>query len=285
MLTIMVALHCEAKPIIDAYRLKKNASKPFDHYVDNAGQVELVVSGIGALSMATAVGWIGACRTNIESGQQRIWLNVGTAGHASREVGDILMVHGAGDEIQQRCHYPSMVAKWPGETDAVLSVSVPNDQYPGGAAVDMEAYAYFNSALRFSDSELVQSLKVVSDNQEFGFELLNAAKLTELVANNLTSIQHFIEQLQIIKPVGIAVDYDFDSLFELRGSHSQRLQIRELVQKLQVMGGLADIELEVAKCNNLTEVIKLCRQKLDLLIPSLPASNLSSVSSALPLKG
>ena len=281
----MVALHCEAKPIIDAYRLKKNASKPFDHYVDKAGQVELVISGIGALSMATAVGWIGACRTNIEPGQQRIWLNVGTAGHVSREVGEIVMVHGAGDEVQQRCHYPSMVAKWPGETDAVLSVSVPNDQYPGGAAVDMEAYAYFNSALRFSDSELVQSLKVISDNQEFGFELLDAAKLTELVTHNLTSIQHFIEQLQMIKPVGIVVDFDFDSLFELRGTHSQRIQIRELVQKLQVMDGLADIEFKLAQCNNLTEVLKLCRRKLDSLVPSLSASNVSSASSAEPLKG
>ena len=178
-----------------------------------------------------------------------------------------------------------MVAKWPGETDAVLSVSVPNDQYPGGAAVDMEAYAYFNSALRFSDSELVQSLKVISDNQEFGFELLDAAKLTELVANNLTSIQHFIEQLQLIKPVGIAVNYDFDSLFELRGTHSQRLQIRELVQKLQVMDGLADIESKLAQCNNLTEVLKLFRRKLDSLVPSLSASNVSSVSSAVSLKG
>ena len=273
MITIMVALHCEAKPIIDAYRLKKKFAKPFDYYVDSAQGVELVITGIGALAMAAAVGWVGANQTDwLDSDNQdkpRAWLNVGTAGHTTRNVGDIFLVHGAGDEVQQRCHYPSLVAKWAGQTDAVLSVSVPSSEYPGGAAVDMEAYAYFTSALRFSDSELVQSLKVVSDNQEFGFELLDAAKLTALITDNIATIQSFIEALQAVIPNPFNVTFDFDALFQLRGTHSQRLQVRELAQKLQVMKKIESTKNGLAQCTNLKEVVNLLRSELAASVPSL----------------
>ena len=142
MLTIMVALHCEAKPFIDAYRLKKVDSKPFDHYqnIDYEGlNIDLVVSGIGALAMASAVGWIGAkgVSDNVKGQSQRIWVNLGTAGHISQPLSSLLLVHGVGDEVQQKCHYPPLVARWHGVSESVLSVSSPCTQYPDGAAVDM----------------------------------------------------------------------------------------------------------------------------------------------------
>jgi len=59
------------------------------------------------------------------------------------------LVHGVGDEVLQRSHYPALVAKWNGATDAVLSVSAPNSEYPGGAAVDMEAYAFLTVRCAF----------------------------------------------------------------------------------------------------------------------------------------
>lgn len=264
----MVALHCEAKPIIDAYQLKKVCSKPFDHYMGNsndAQKIELIVTGIGALAMATAVGWVGA----IEHASQRVWLNVGTAGHASRELGELVLIHGVGDEVLQRSHYPAFVAKWNGPTDAVLSVSAPSTEYPGGAAVDMEAYAFFNSALRFSDSELVQSMKAISDNQESGIEHLNAAKLTEFINANVSSIKEYIKALLLIVPDSFTMNFDIDRILQLRGTHSERLQVRELAQNLQVMNRLDEIAATLFSCENLKMVLKALRDELNLAIPSL----------------
>ena len=264
----MVALHCEAKPIIDEYGLKKACSKPYDHYINNTSSsqpIELVVTGIGALAMATAVGWVGAQTHS----SQRIWLNVGTAGHAERKLGESVLVHGVGDEVLQRSHYPALVAKWNGSTDAVLSVSAPSTEYPGGAAVDMEAYAFFNSALRFSDSELVQSIKVISDNEESGIEHLDAVKLTEFISQSMGSIKAYIEELLLIVPNVFNVNFDIDRVLQLRGTHSQRLQVQELIQKLQVMEKLSGIFEQLIACNNLKAVLVILRNELDLAIPSI----------------
>ena len=267
-LTIMVALHCEAKPIIDAYKLKKSHSKPFDHYQGLGGdelKVELVVSGIGALAMAAAVGWVGAVEPNVK----RVWLNVGTAGHATRSLGEVVLIHGAGDEVLQRCHYPALIAKWPGETDAVLSVSAPSNDYPSGAAVDMEAYAFFNVALRFSDSELVQSIKVISDNRVSGIEHLNAAKLTEFVSSRKQEIMNFINALMMLVRPEFTLNYDLQNLFELRGTHSQRQQVTQLLKKLQVMDALDVVSGGLTSCRDLAQVLRLLQSELAGIAPSL----------------
>jgi len=213
-----------------------------------------------------AVGWVGALRTN----QDCAWLNIGTSGHASRELGELVLIHGVGDEVQQRSHYPSLVAKWSGQTDAVLSVSTPSDDYPEGAAVDMEAYAFFNSALRFSDSELVQSLKVVSDNRLSGIEELNAAKLTRYMSSNCLEVIAFAKSLiSLIRPK-YSIAYDTQSLFELRGTHSQRLQVTQLLQKLQVMNCVNSIDDELTQCKDLSGVLTCLKKALTAAMPSLP---------------
>ena len=281
MLTIMVALHCEAKPFIDAYRLKKVDSKPFDHYqnIDYVGlNIDLVVSGIGALAMASAVGWIGAkgVNDNVKRQSQRIWVNLGTAGHISQPLGSLLLVHGVGDEVQQKCHYPPLVAKWHGASDSVLSVSSPCTQYPDGAAVDMEAYAFFTSALRFSDAEFVQSLKVVSDNQESGIEGLNAAKLTEFMSANLLGIKTYINELVLISRPIFSPEFDIDKLLEIKGTHSHRLQVIELVKKLSVMNTLDKISEQVFSCASLKDVLLIMNKELSLAIPTIETPSIIS---------
>ena len=285
MLTFVVALHCEAKPIIDFYKLKKVDVKPFDLYsgASKGGvDIELVVTGIGALSAASAVAWLAGFGQNALS-SQRVWLNVGTAGHAEHDIGQVMLVHGVGDEVQQRSHYPPQVAKWASVTESVLSVSVPTSNYPLGAAVDMEAYAFFNTAIRFSDSELVQSIKVVSDNEEMGVEHLNAKKLTEYVQMNIDAITAFAQSLVAIvamqsKSLQFGLDaFDLNVLDNFNGTHSQRLQARELLSKISVLvncssnGQQTLSELnESFKCvSRLKDALPLLRNTLDSMTPSL----------------
>jgi len=261
MLTFAVALHCEAKPIIDFYKLKKVVEKPFDLYrvehSDGIGSIELVITGIGALSVSSALGWV-------------------AAGHVDRDLGSLLLVHGVGDEVQQRSHYPPLVAKWQGDTDAVLSVSAPTSNYPIGAAVDMEAYAFFNVAIRFSDSELVQSLKVVSDNEQSGIEHLNAKKLTELVHMNIDEIQQFAHSFSAIKRENLIVDYAL--LSHLSGTHSQRLQAHELLAKTTVLLNGDDFKINELEKNlkvhsKLKDALPVLRKCIDSVTPSLVSNH------------
>ena len=59
------ALHCEAKPIIDYYRLKKDpAENAFDVYQDE--RIACVVSGIGGINMAAATAWMLSFKSRLE---------------------------------------------------------------------------------------------------------------------------------------------------------------------------------------------------------------------------
>jgi len=53
----------------------------------------------------------------------------------------------------------------------------------------MEAMAFFATACRSASSELVQSLKVVSDNQDQTAETVNAKQASELVAAHVDMIK------------------------------------------------------------------------------------------------
>ena len=275
MLTFIVALHCEAKPLIDLYKLKKVVDKPFDLYRRDGDQtnpgVELLITGIGALSVSSAVGWL-AGRNSDDS--QRVWLNIGTSGHMNHAIGTIILVHGVGDEVLQKSHYPPLVAKWPGLTDAVLTVTAPCSDYPGGAAVDMEAYAFFITANRFSDSEIVQSLKVISDNEEYGIEHLNASKLTELVQNKIADIDAYAQALLNIRPDEF--EYDISAIQQMRGTHSQRRQAGELLKKLSALNAsqeMTELEASLADCSHLKEVLPILNQAVDSVVPSLGGDN------------
>jgi len=57
-MTIMVALNCEAKPLVDLYGLKKVNASPFARYAADHHDTEIVITGIGGIAMATAVGWV-----------------------------------------------------------------------------------------------------------------------------------------------------------------------------------------------------------------------------------
>ena len=59
MLIWVCAMHCEAKPVIDFYRLKKSHDdNAFDLY--RGDKMACIISGIGKLASAAASAWIAA---------------------------------------------------------------------------------------------------------------------------------------------------------------------------------------------------------------------------------
>ncbi len=231
----MCALNCEAKPWVDHFGLKKQCDKPFWRYSKEGADIEIVVSGIGSLAMATAVGWAGAFFE-----RPRVWLNLGIAGHADMMIGKICRVHSVINANDLRKHYPPLTAKWPGDSSAIATVNAPTNSYPQGAMIDMESHAFFQAASTFSPAELVQSIKVISDNQEQSFEHLNAAKITALMTPHVAIVNEFMQTLIGLLPQR-EIEHSWANLLTARCTHSQRQQLNALLKKASVL----DLQNEV----------------------------------------
>ena len=159
MLIWVAALHCEAKPVIDHYRLRKLPGLAFDVY--QGEDMALIVSGVGKLASAAACAWIAAAH---EQQAALAWLNLGIAGAAEHRVGDAFLLHQVVDDDSGKRYYPVPVARryFPGNTCRTLGR--PIHEYREDCLFDMEASGFMQGALYFSSAELVQCIKLVSDN-------------------------------------------------------------------------------------------------------------------------
>jgi nucleoside phosphorylase len=233
----MVALNCEAKPIVDYYRLSKQYSRGFSFWhrpqsEQNSYGINLVVSGIGQQNMAAACGWLAG-----KLGDTRnAWLNVGIAGHGTLDLGEIVRVVCATSADSQAAHFPPLVVKWAGKNAPIQSGTEPIGQYPDAILCDMEASAFFNASLRFADAELVQALKIVSDNTEHSAEELNATRITSLIADKIMLIHEFsCEVMNLLGRVPQIAGADFD-ISKHHCTLSQSLQFRDVCNKIQNLG-------------------------------------------------
>lgn len=269
-LTLVAALSCEVKPIIDSLRLMKVCDKPFTLFRGqvNSQLIEVLVSGIGALAMAAAVGWIGGQRPQ----QKRVWLNIGSAGHGSARLGSAYRIHASACILSERTHYPAMVAKTVLATDAVLSVDAPSGDYPDIGCIDMEAYAFFTAAYKFSSAELVESIKVVTDNPDNDLADLNAAKISELIAPHAESALSLgCALLALLPTISNSVELEIP---ELRATHSQIQQVSVLIAKLTAANAVDDqLKSAVQRVESIGELLTLVNQALLAVEPEIKTAD------------
>ncbi len=160
MLIWVCALHCEAKPIIDYYGLKKSHDdSAFDLY--RGDNMLCIISGTGKVASAAACAWI-AARQNHEA--SIAWLNLGIAGSAQHEIGAAFSLNQVIDADSGQRHYPAPCGGSMLPGSACLTLSQPSENYREDYLFDMEASGFMYSALRFSSTELTQCIKIVSDN-------------------------------------------------------------------------------------------------------------------------
>ena len=294
-LTIVVAMACEAKPIVDYLRLRKRSDTVFAHYVDADDArtdtvTNLVVSGIGALNMAAAVAWMGAQLTPQQlTPAQRpavnsVWLNVGIAGHQKFEVGNCLRVVGCMDAISERRFHPPLVAKWRGQNTELISYNAPTDDYPQNLAVDMEASAFFATAAKFCSLELVQSLKVVSDNPESPAERLNASMISQLIQPHVSRILEYGGALLSLLPPLVTPLKLPRTVLGLHCTKSQELQLIELCRKLQSIG--FDNDSLAREVEGLSSIKQVLRQLESIQLDTAPElrGQVSDCASSSPTK-
>lgn len=264
-LTVMVALNCEAKPWIDFYGLKKVIEKPFSLYEKQGANIQIVITGIGALAVSTAVGWV----AGVTSANERVWLNIGIAGHLDRPIGEIVRVNSYIDASDLRRHYSPLTAKWGGDSDALMSVNAPSDNYPDQAMVDMEGVAFYKSAGMFSSTELIESIKVISDNQGNSVEGLNAGKITQLMHAHVAIVNTFADALLSLAKTSTASHIKL-AVSDIRMTHSQRQQLKKLLHKASVLELHESVSrLNLDRFGNVNDILDQLHKLIGMTAPSI----------------
>lgn len=103
MLIWVCALHCEAKPVIDFYRLKKSHEhSAFDVY--RGDDMTCVISGVGKVASAAASAWIAA---GYRDHTTLTWINLGVAGAAEHDIGELFLLNKVVDADSGQRYYPA----------------------------------------------------------------------------------------------------------------------------------------------------------------------------------
>lgn len=191
MINIITALPCEARALIDHYRLQGNRRhNAFRCYQND--ELQLIISGVGKIAAAIATTFLAA------SAPQRCsaWLNLGIAGHPHKPVGEPLFAHKIIDAATAQSFYPGIILSPPCPTAPLTTVDTPEQHYRENTMVDMEASGFYAAASRFQSCELIHSLKIISDNQAHSTDHITEKTVTAFIADNLNTIDAIITALQ-----------------------------------------------------------------------------------------
>ena len=123
------------------------------------------------------------------------FLNVGIAGHGSLDIGTAFIANRIEDDQEDKTFYPPQITNSKMMQSRLRSCSHPNRNY-ANLGFDMEAHAFFSIASRSITRELVQVVKVVSDNNDHSFESITPTIASDLIEKNLPEIIDLVDQLE-----------------------------------------------------------------------------------------
>ncbi len=198
-LFVFIALSCEARPLIRHWHLKKHIRKhPFAIYVNDERVV--VITGIGKVAMAGAVGYTLSLFPDM---QQPLLLNLGIAGHRQHSLGSLYMADKITDTETGKKFYPQLAFSVSCPTHAVATQVKPHTDYAENCLYDMEAAAFYEMAVKFSSSELIHCLKIISDNKQSPLENICEPLVEDWCTQQLPAIDRIVAQLDRLRQTSV----------------------------------------------------------------------------------
>jgi len=262
-LYLFTALECEAKPLIKHFDLKKELNTQHFSLYKNDTMV-LTITGVGKVSMAAAIGYTFALFPKIA---RPVIINIGIAGHKTRSLGDLVLVSKSIDTDSEKIFYPQLIGNNLPESGEVITFSKPCTDYQINYLSDMEASAFYESALKFSTSELVHSIKIISDNETSSINEIRSKIVTEWIASQIPEIenliQHWVKLSLLIKPVELN-EYT-EILNKCHFSVGSQMKLKTLLQRWNVLSMDSWSNLCPPKPRNSKDILK----KLEADINSL----------------
>jgi len=259
MILIAVATPTEARPIVSHFRMKQINKAPFSIYMSS--ELFLIVTNIGKLSCISAISYSFGKLTD-----KKILgaINVGIAGHKSKQINEAVLVHKLYDDETKKTIYPSMAIKWKGKTDELTTFSKPHLDYSIDTLLDMEGYGFFYACLNFLNIDVIHSLKIISDNQHLPANNLDKNRVVDLVENNIPVLQKLIDSIfKINSALPIENKIEIDPIIEnVHFTETEKIKLAELLEKASLLeigyNNNKLLELKSAKkiLNNLKSLIE-----------------------------
>ncbi len=223
----------------------------FHLYGNTAAGTFLIVTGVGKVRSAAAVGFLAA------RAAPSCWINVGTAGHPDLPVGTVRMAHRIVDRDSGRAFYPQWAIAAPAATDDLVTVSRPVSEFPEAALHDMEAAGFCESARHFATLEWIHAVKVVSDNRGTAFR---RDRVGELMAASLPVLERLLADLgELHESVRDPLPFDVERIAATAGlTRAQTRRMERLLRRWQALSP-----------DTLPSEAELCRLDRATLLPWL----------------
>lgn len=246
LLNLVVALPCEAKPLIQWLQLKKNlAITAFAVYQNLPQRIQLIISGVGSVHCAAATSFI----AGLNSQAYTCFCNIGIAGSDHIPLGDII----AANKLQSQYgnFFPQTHLLAHLNQDIITSVTHASVNYPLQGGQDMEAASFFQVARKFVSQEMIQVIKIISDNHADHFKKINTALVTELFhkqqQNLLSSIHRLLTFSQQEQAYYQTPQRFNDIINRLHFTQHQQQQLMELLRQAEALNLTVDIDASTAK--------------------------------------
>ena len=264
-MNFIVALHPEARPIIERYGLEKRLSSiPFSFFENEKHR--LIISGIGRINAAAATGYL---LSQIDESPQSI-INLGIAGHGNLNIGTPFIANRVIYPEEKVVHYPTPILDQDIERSALQTCNTPEKAYPQPIGYDMEAHTICSVAYKAVSRELVQIIKIVSDNPSNNLDTFDPKTATDLISIHLPLIDEIIESMD-----GIIQSISLDPILlklvtKIQSSHhftfTQSHQLRKVIQQAHALGlKNSKITNLVSSCANAKDLIAALKKKLEPL--------------------
>jgi len=234
---IFIALDCEARPLVKYFNLKKDDSHVCFPIYRNE-KIVLTVTGVGKVAMAGAVAYTMAVFPGY---LVPLLINVGIAGHKTQALGTLCMAIKIIDGDTGRRFYPQLLGNYWPETSELKTTSLPVTQYSSDCLYDMEASAFYEMAIRFSSSELIHCLKVVSDNENSSIEKIQPKLVTDWITNQMNEIERLLQKLETLRESIVPIELDSynEMIDKWHFTVSGKIKLKSLLQRWKVLTNTA----------------------------------------------
>lgn len=262
----VVALPSEAKPLVERFNLSTLNNSPFRCWTGS--DIALIETGIGKLNAAAATSHA------LTITGASCCINIGIAG-SDNKIGSVFVAHRVIDQGTGKTWYPQQIWQHNMDTLSLETVDTPSRKYQPDTAFDMEMSGVMSAATRSLSTEMIQSIKVISDNKTSDYSGINKGFVINLITDQLSVIEEAVYSL--IKLNSDTCDSGCaDSMLEAisKGQYpvsgksfhvteSQRLDLRRLLQRHLALYGHLPEESVFSESKDTRELIYQLRTLVD----------------------
>jgi adenosylhomocysteine nucleosidase len=246
-MNFLVAFTAEARPVIDFYRLTKIEHSPCPIFRND--QHFLIICGMGREKSISATKTLNQVTKETNLG----WINLGIAGHGSLKIGKAYIAGKVIDDRSEESFYPPQIF--------VQTCSHPSTQYQPNLGFDMEAHAFYKTASKFSIRELVQVIKIVSDNPDHNLNKFNIKAASAMIERHLEEIDALVKQIDTASLAMQSNDELGEIIKRVQSIHSFSVtrthQLHDQLRNGKSLGvDLSEIEELIASASDASDAIR-----------------------------